>query len=40
MKRNRRRRRRVPEEAILRMAGKLRPPSYEEGFRKITLVRG
>lgn len=40
LERNRRRPRRVPEEAVLRMAAKLRPPSYEEGFRKITVVRG
>lgn len=37
--RNRRRRRSVPEEAMLRMAGKLRPPSYDEGFQKITVIR-
>ena len=39
LKRNRRRRRSVPESAVLRMAQKLRPPSVKEGFRKITVVR-
>ena len=37
--RNRRRGRRVPEEAMDRMARKLRPPTLEEGFAKITVVR-
>lgn len=37
--RNRRRGRRVPEEAMERMARKLRPPTLEEGFTKITVVR-
>ena len=40
LKRNRRRRRHVPQEAVLRMAQKLRSPSLAEGFRKITVVRG
>ncbi len=39
LRRNRRRLRRVPEEAILRMARRLRPPTLAEGFRKITVVR-
>jgi predicted kinase len=39
MERNRRRDRVVPEEAMQRMAGKLKPPSFEEGFSKITVVR-
>ena len=37
--RNRRRGRRVPEEAMDRMARKLRLPTLEEGFTKITIVR-
>ena len=39
-KRNRQRRRNVPEEAMDRMARRLRPPTLEEGFVKITVVRG
>ncbi len=39
IERNRRRERNVPEEVMLRMAGKLRPPKFEEGFAKITVVR-
>jgi predicted kinase len=39
MERNSRRNRIVPEEAMRRMAGKLRPPSFDEGFAKITVVR-
>jgi predicted kinase len=39
LERNRRRDRVVPEEAMRRMAGKLKPPSFEEGFSKITVVR-
>lgn len=39
MERNRRRDRVVPEEAMRRMAGKLKPPGFEEGFSKITVVR-
>lgn len=39
MERNRRRDRVVPEEVMQRMAGKLRPPKFEEGFSKITVVR-
>jgi len=37
--RNRRRARVVPEEALERMAAKLVPPSLEEGFQGITVVR-
>ena len=36
--RNARRGRRVPREAMLRMVRKLRPPTYAEGFRRITVV--
>ena len=39
MRRNRRRQRRVPDEVIERMARKLAPPTLEEGFTKITIVR-
>jgi predicted kinase len=39
MERNRRRDRNVPEEIMQRMANKLRPPKFEEGFAKITVVR-
>ncbi len=38
-RRNRARNRRVPEEAMRRLAKKLSPPMREEGFRKITIVR-
>ncbi len=38
-RRNRARKRRVPEEAMARLARKLSPPTREEGFRKITVVR-
>ncbi len=37
--RNRRRNRVVPEEALERMALKLVPPTVEEGFSKITVLR-
>ncbi|MCL6505941.1 MAG: AAA family ATPase [Bryobacteraceae bacterium] len=37
--RNRRRDRVVPEEALERMAAKLVPPSVEEGFVKVTVIR-
>lgn len=37
--RNRRRERQVKEELVQRMAAKLRPPAFEEGFSKITVVR-
>ncbi len=39
LRRNRRRARSVPEEAVRRMAGKLEPPTDQEGFRRITVVR-
>jgi predicted kinase len=39
MERNRRRERNVPEDVMMRMANKLRPPKFEEGFAKITVVR-
>ena len=39
IERNRRRERNVPEGVMLRMANKLRPPKFEEGFAKITVVR-
>jgi predicted kinase len=39
LERNRRRERVVPEEAMRRMATKLKPPAFEEGFSKITVVR-
>ena len=37
--RNTRRGRMVPDEVMQRMAGKLRPPTFDEGFSKITVVR-
>lgn len=37
--RNRQRQRVVPEEALERMAAKLVPPTVEEGFESITVVR-
>jgi len=39
LRRNRRRRRRVPQEAMERLARKLTPPSLEEGFVRITVLR-
>jgi predicted kinase len=39
IERNHRRERNVPEEVMQRMANKLRPPKFEEGFAKITVVR-
>ena len=39
LERNRRRERQVKEDLIQRMAAKLRPPSFDEGFGKITVVR-
>lgn len=38
LERNAHRPRRVPLEAMRRMARKLRPPSYAEGFRRVTVV--
>ena len=39
LERNRRRQRSVDEAVMQRMAAKLRPPSFDEGFAKITVVR-
>ncbi len=39
MERNHRRARMVPEDVMQRMAQKLRPPAFEEGFAKIIVVR-
>jgi predicted kinase len=39
LERNRKRERQVKEEVIQRMAAKLKAPSFEEGFTKITVVR-
>jgi predicted kinase len=39
LERNRKRERVVPEDAMRRMAAKLKPPAFEEGFSKITVVR-
>ena len=39
MERNQRRKRIVPDDVMRRMASKLRPPTFEEGFAKITVVR-
>jgi predicted kinase len=39
MERNLRRQRIVPEDIMRRMAGKFRPPTFDEGFSKITVVR-
>jgi len=39
LERNRRRERVVSEDVMRRMAGKMRPPTFEEGFSKITVVR-
>jgi predicted kinase len=39
MERNQRRQRVVPQDVMQRMAAKLRPPTFEEGFAKITVVR-
>jgi predicted kinase len=39
MARNQRRERKVPEDAMRRMAGKLKQPTFEEGFSKITVVK-
>jgi predicted kinase len=39
LQRNARRQRVVPEDVMRRMAGKLKPPAFEEGFSKITVVR-
>ena len=39
LERNQRRKRVVAEDVMRRMAGKLRAPTFEEGFSKITMVR-
>ena len=39
MERNQRRQRVVPEDVMQRMAAKLRPPTFDEGFSKIIVVR-
>ncbi len=39
MERNRRRERTVSDETMQKMADRLRPPSFKEGFIKITVVR-
>jgi len=39
LERNRRRERTVAEDVMRRMAAKLRPPTFEEGFSKIVVVR-
>lgn len=39
LERNRRRERAVQEEVLKKMAEKLRPPSFKEGFSKIVVVR-
>jgi predicted kinase len=39
IERHQRRDRVVPEDVMKRMAAKLKPPSFEEGFAKITVVR-
>jgi len=39
LERNRRRERQVKEDVVQRMAAKLKPPTFEEGFSKITVVR-
>jgi predicted kinase len=39
MERHQRRGRVVPEDIMRKMAGKLKPPTFEEGFSKITVVR-
>jgi predicted kinase len=39
LERNQRRERNVPDDVMRRMAAKLRPPTFEEGFAKVTVVR-
>jgi predicted kinase len=39
LERNQKRERQVKEEVVKRMAAKLKPPTFEEGFAKITVVR-
>ena len=39
MERNRKRERAVTDEVMQKMAERLRPPTFKEGFEKITVVR-
>jgi predicted kinase len=39
LERNQRRQRIVPEDVMRRMAAKLRAPTFQEGFTKITVVK-
>jgi predicted kinase len=39
LERNRKRERVVPEDIMQRMASKLKPPTFEEGFSKVIVVR-
>ena len=39
LQRNAKRERKVPDDVMRRMAGKLTAPTFEEGFSKITMVR-
>jgi len=39
LERHQKRGRAVPEDIMRKMAGKLKPPTFEEGFSKITVVR-
>ena len=39
LERNQRRQRVVPEDGMRKMAAKLKPPTFVEGFSKITVVR-
>jgi predicted kinase len=39
LERNQRRERKLPEDVMRRMAGKLKQPTFEEGFSKITVVK-
>ena len=39
LQRNQRRERTVSEDVMRRMSGNFRPPTFEEGFSKITVVR-
>ena len=39
LERNKKRSRAVEEEVMRRMSGKLRAPTFEDGFSKITVVR-
>jgi predicted kinase len=39
LERNGRRERVVPEDVMRRMAAKLKPPTFEEGFAKIVVVK-